>query len=244
MKKIVNDLVNYKNLKIVQCKEYFNFSLESVLLPNFITKSKKYNKIIDLGCGNAPMPMILNTLYPNSEIYGVEIQKEIYELAIDTLKINGIAEKINILNEDINNLYNIFPPCSFDLVLSNPPYFSKYEKKLENNNRIKAIARHEIKINLEQLLKVSSYLLNNKGKFAIVYRTEKLVDLILCLRKNNLEPKRIRFIYPKKLSQSNLVLIEAVKATGKGIIVDKPLVIHNEDGSYTSEVNNIFNGVV
>ena len=105
---IINDIVGYNELKIIQNKNYFNFSLESVLLPNFVNITKKDKKVIDLGTGNAPIPLILDYLYDNLEIYGVELQKEIYDLAIKSLDINKKSDKIKIINEDIKNLKNIF----------------------------------------------------------------------------------------------------------------------------------------
>ena len=122
MKTIINDLLGYEKLKIIQCKDYFNFSLESVLLPNFVKVNKDVRNVIDLGCGNAPMPLILNYLYPHINIVGVEVQKEIFDLALSSLKINNIKNNVKIINEDINNLKRIFSPESFDIVITNPPY--------------------------------------------------------------------------------------------------------------------------
>ena len=125
MSKKINDLLGYGNLKIVQDKNYFNFSLESILLPNFIKVNKSDNKIIDLGCGNLPMPLIINYLYPEKEIIGIELQKEIYDLAIETLKINNLENKIKVLNIDIKDIKSYFNSETFDIVISNPPYFKK-----------------------------------------------------------------------------------------------------------------------
>lgn len=238
---IINDIVGYNELKIIQNKNYFNFSLESVLLPNFVNITKKDKKVIDLGTGNAPIPLILDYLYDNLEIYGVELQKEIYDLAIKSLDINKKSDKIKIINEDIKNLRNIFSQESFDIVITNPPYFKKREKKQQNENNIKSVARHEIEINIDELTKISSYLLKNKGKFYLVHRTERFVEIVNILKKYKLEPKKVQFIYPKENCESNLFMLEAVKNAGNGLKVLKPLIIHDKNGEYKLEIKKIFN---
>ncbi len=240
MSKKINDLLGYGNLKIVQDKNYFNFSLESILLPNFIKVNKSDNKIIDLGCGNLPIPLIINYLYPEKEIIGIELQKEIYDLAIETLKINNLENKIKVLNIDIKDIKSYFNSESFDIVISNPPYFNKNEQTKINDNKVKSIARHEIAITLEEIIEKASFLLKNKGKFGLVHRTERLDDVIILLKKYNIEPKKIQFIYPKIDKPSNLFLLEGVKNTGKGIKVLKPLIVHDKKNNYSQEIKEIF----
>ena len=140
--KVVNDLLNYSNLKIVQDDNFFNFSLDSVLLPNFVKINKGTKKILDLGTGNAPIPMILSTM-TSAKIYGIELQKEIYDLAIESLKINNLEDKIEIINDNIKNLDRYFEPNSFDVIVSNPPYFKYTEGSNINESIQKTIARHE-----------------------------------------------------------------------------------------------------
>lgn len=240
MSKKINDLLGYGNLKIVQDKNHFNFSLESILLPNFIKVNKSDNKIIDLGCGNLPIPLIINYLYPEKEIIGIELQKEIYDLAIETLKINNLENKIKVLNIDIKDIKSYFNSESFDIVISNPPYFNKNEQTKINDNKVKSIARHEIAITLEEIIEKASFLLKNKGKFGLVHRTERLDDVIILLKKYNIEPKKIQFIYPKIDKPSNLFLLEGVKNTGKGIKVLKPLIVHDKKNNYSQEIKEIF----
>ena len=196
MEKVINDLVGYENLKIVQVNEYFNFSLDSVLLANFVNLNNKITNILDLGTGNAPIPLILSTK-TKEKIIGVEIQKEIYDLAIESVKINNLENQIEILNIDIKDLLSYYKHESFDLILSNPPYFKKLDTSILNENVIKTNARHETLINLEDLIAIASKLLINKGTFALVHRTERLAEIIEILKKYKLEPKKIRFIFPK-----------------------------------------------
>lgn len=239
MKNVINDLVGYKNLKIVQCNEYFNFSLDSVLLPNFIELKENVKNILDLGTGNAPIPLILSTK-TKEKIIGIEIQKEIYDLAIESVKLNKLEKQIEIKNIDIKDLLNYYKSESFDLICSNPPYFKKVETSIVNNNNVKTNARHETLITLEELVNISSKLLKNKGALALVHRTERLAEIVEILKANKLEAKRIKFIYPKKNSNSNLVLIEAIKNANIGVKVLEPLIVHDENGNYTKEVLELF----
>ena len=157
--KVVNDLLNYNGMKIVQNNEYFNFSLDSVLLPNFVTLNKGIKKILDLGTGNAPIPLILSTL-TNAELYGIELQKEVYDLAIESVKINSLTDRITIINDNMKNLENYFLLNSFDVIVSNPPYFRVDESSNVNENIQKTIARHEISCTLEDIIIESGSNLN------------------------------------------------------------------------------------
>lgn len=236
---VINDLVGYDDLKIVQNNKFFNFSLESVLLPRFCEIRKDNMKIIDLCTGNAPIPLILSTL-TKSNIIGVEIQKEVYDLAVESIKINHLEDRIRIVNMDVKDIFNVYDTDSFDLITCNPPYFKFDEKSNINDNQVKSIARHEILITLEDILNVARKLLKNNGSLVLVHRTDRLSEIISLLEKKNLQPKRMRFIYPKIRENSNLVLIDARKNSNIGLKVLPPLVCHNEDGSYTDEVLEMF----
>lgn len=238
-KKVINDLVYFKDIKIVQNKDYFNFSLDSILLPNFIQINPTTKKILDLCTGNAPIPLVLS-LKTDAKIYGVEIQKEIYDLALESIRINNKENQIFIINDDVKNINNLYETDTFDIITCNPPYFkNKVDSKINNNN-IKSIARHEIKIKLEDIIKISKKLLKNGGSLNIVHRTDRLIEIIELMKQNNIEPKKIRFIYPKKDSESNLVLIDGRKNGSTGLKILPPLYVHNNDGSYTDEVLKMF----
>lgn len=237
---VINELLNYDGLKIVQNSDWFSFSLDSVLLADFV-KIKKNQRIIDFCTGNAPIPLFLSTK-TTEKIVGVELQKEVYELALKSVRLNNLDKQIEIINADVNKLFSVYETDTFDLITCNPPYFKVSEASNLNDNQIKSIARHEIKISLEDIFKIAKKLLKNNGKIALVHRTERLVDIIALMRENNIEPKRIRFIYPFINSESNLVLIEGSKNGSVGLKVEHNLIIHKNDGSYTKEVEQIFNG--
>ena len=236
--KIINDLLYYDNLKIVQNKNYFNFSLDSVLLPNFVELNTNTKNILDLCTGNAPIPIILSTK-TKAKIIGVEIQKEIYDLALESVKINNI-DSIEILNKDAKELINNYETDTFDLITCNPPYFKNSNESIKNDNKVKSIARHELSINIEDVIKISKKLLKNGGSLCIVHRTERLIEIIELMKKNNIEPKRIQFVYPKLTKESNLVLIDGRKNGKSGLKLLPPLIVHHENGQYTKEILKIF----
>ena len=235
----INDLVYFKNIKIVQDKDYFNFSLDSVLLPNFVDITKKTKMILDMCTGNAPIPLILSTK-TDAKIYAVELQKEVYNLAKETIKINKLDNQIVLINNNIKNLKKIFNTETFDIITCNPPYFKNKEDSIINENIVKSIARHEIEMELEDVMLISKSLLKNEGSLVLVHRTDRLIEIIELMRKHNIEPKRMRLIYPKINTESNLVLIDGRKNGKKGLKILPPLYIHNDDNSYTKEVLEMF----
>ena len=237
---VINDLLNYNNLKIVQNTKWFSFSLDSVLLANFVKVNNKM-KIMDFCCGNAPIPLFLSTK-TKSKIIGVEIQKEVYDLAIKSVNINNLQSQISIINEDVKKLDKIYETDTFDLITCNPPYFKVNKASNINDNEIKASARHELTLDLQSIFKIAKKILKNDGKIALIHRTERLIDILIEMKNNNIEPKRIQFIYPFDNAKSNMVLIEGSKNGNVGLTVEKNIIVHNRDGSYKEEILDIFNG--
>ena len=237
--RVTNYLLGYKDMYIVQDTEMFNFSLDSVLLPNFVTLSNNITNILDIGCGNAPGPLILSTK-TDASIIGVEIQKEPYEMAIESVKINELEDKIKIINADINDIYKSFKVGSFDVITCNPPFFKYTETSNINKNDYKTIARHEVKLNLEQLFSIAKYLLNNHGVISVVHRPERLSDIIDSMRKNGIEPKRVQFVHPHISKEANIVLVEGKKCANAGIKVLPPIISHTTTGEYTEEIKKFF----
>lgn len=236
---VINYLLGYENLKIYQNTNMFNFSLDSVLLANFVTINQNIKKILDIGCGNAVIPLILSTK-TDALIDGIEIQEKSYELAIKSVELNKLQDKINIINDDIKNYYKNCETETYDVIVSNPPYFKVNENSNINDSEYKTIARHEVTLNVEELIVISKKLLKNKGKLAIVHRPERLIEIINVMKKNNIEPKKICFIYPKKDKEANILLVEGVKNGLPGLKIMPPIYSHNEDGSYTEELQKYF----
>lgn len=237
--KVINYLLGYKNLKIVQDNDMFNFSLDSVLLPNFVTLNKNITKILDIGCGNAPIPLILSTK-TKANIVGVEIQKKVYEMAVESVNINNLSDQIKIINMDINEFYKIEETDKYDVITCNPPFFKYTEDSNINESEYKTIARHEIKLNLQELFKIAKKLLKNNGVIGIVHRPERLLEILEEMRKNNIQPKKIQFVYPRENQNANIVLVEGSKNGNLGIKILPPLFTHNVDGSYTKKIKEYF----
>lgn len=237
--KVTNYLLGYKNLKIVQDSDMFSFSLDSVLLPNFVTINKKITNILDIGCGNAPIPLILSTK-TNAKITGIEIQKSVYDMAVESVKINNKEDQIEIINGDINEFYKTEETDKYDVITCNPPFFKYIESSNINKNDYKTIARHEVKLTLNQLFTVARKLLKNNGVIAIVHRPERFMDVVMEMKNNNIEPKRVQFIYPKTNMEANIMLIEGSKNGNAGLKILPPIYAHEENGEYTDTVKKYF----
>ena len=237
--KVLNYLLGYKNLKIYQDTNMFNFSLDSVLLSNFVTLNKNISNIMDIGTGNAVIPLILSTK-TKAKIIGIEIQKDVSELAIESVKYNNLENQIQIINEDVKVSYIKYNSDSFDVITCNPPFFKIYNKSKINNSDYKTIARHEVCLNLDEIMKISSKLLKNNGVVAIVHRPERLVDIIMTMKKYNIEPKKIQYVYPKHDREANILLVEGRKNGKEGLEVLSPLYAHDEKGNYTKEIEKYF----
>lgn len=241
MVKVVNDLLDYHGMKIVQNSDWFSFSLDSVLLSQFVTLNKKAKNILDLGTGNAPIPLFLSKR-TSAHIWAIEIQKDCYDLALESIKINNLEDQIRLINDDMKRLKKYFSNESFDVIVSNPPYFEYSEEKKLNKNDHKTIARHEINIKLEEVISISSYFLKTKGVFAMVHRTDRLIEIINLFEKYKFSVKKLKFIYSKEQSESNIFLIEGIKNGGKGTKVLTPTVIHDYNGNYKEDLLKVFKG--
>ena len=236
-KEVINYLLAYNNLKIIQRKDMFNFSLDTVLLANFCTITKDVKKIVDFGTNNAAIPLILSRR-TNKPIIGVEIQKEAVELAKKNITLNSLDNQIKIVHSDIKEFVN--DSIKVGLVVCNPPFFKVDEDSNLNDNEFLIIARHEIKINLEEIIKSAAKILDNRGKFAMVHRPQRMIEILNLMQKYDIEPKRIKFVYPKYNKESHILLVEGIYKGKKGLKIEPPLYAHNNDGSYSDEIKKMF----
>lgn len=235
---VLNDILGYKNRKIFQDTDCFSFSLDSIMLANFATIRLKDKKIVDLGCGNGVIPLIMS-LRCNKKIIGVELQSKVADMAKRSVDYNGLNDVIEIINTNMKDYVSDETFESFDLITCNPPYFKVNDKNFFNDNIEKIIARHEVEITLSELMVIVKKLLKNNGNFAIVHRTDRLMEILSEFRKNNIEPKRIRFVHEKRNKESTLVLIEGQKNGKVGLKVENPFILYNEDGSETEEYKKL-----
>ena len=235
---VLNDILGYKNRKIFQDTDCFSFSLDSIMLANFATIRLKDKKIVDLGCGNGVIPLIMS-LRCDKKIIGVEIQSKLADMAKRSVEYNGLTDTIEIINCNMKDYISDKTYESFDLITCNPPYFKVNDKNYFNDNIEKVIARHEVEITLSELMIIVKKLLKNNGNFAIVHRTDRLMEILSEFRKNNIEPKRVRFVHEKSNKESTLVLIEGQKNGKVGLKVENPFILYNEDGSETEEYKKL-----
>ena len=236
---VINYLLGYENIKIYQNTDMFNFSLDSILLPNFVTITAKTKRILDIGTGNAVIPIIMSTK-TKANIDAVEIQKEVYELGKKSIKLNKLNNQINIYNEDIKEFYKNKESDIYDTITCNPPFFKINDTSRVNSSNYKTIARHEVKLNLEDIMMIAKKLLKNNGNIAIVHRTDRLIDIMEAMKKHNIEPKKIRLVYPKIGMESNILLIEGVKNGKPGLKVLSPLLSHDSNDEYTEQIKEYF----
>ena len=204
----------------------FNFSLDTVLLANFCTINKNVKKIVDFGTNNAAIPLILSTR-TNKDILGIEIQKEAVELAKKNITLNKLDNQIEIVHADINEY--VKNASKVGLVICNPPFFKVDEESNLNENEFLTIARHEIKIDLERIIKSASVILDNRGRFSMVHRPDRMIEILNLMQKYEIEPKRIRFVYPKVGRESHVLLVEGIYKGKKGLKIEPPLYAHNEE---------------
>lgn len=233
------DDLELQGLKIIQNENGFCFGMDSVLLSDFAKEIKPESKIIDLGTGTGILPILLSAKTKNTKIIGVEIQKEVAQMAQRSVRLNNLQDRIEIIAEDIKNLKNQYETNCFDAVVTNPPY-KKIGTGKTNEEMAKIISRHEITANLEDFIEIARYLLKEQGCFYLVHRPDRLVDIISLLRKYQLEPKELKIVQANRKKAPNLVLIKAVKNAKPFLKIDVPLSIYEESGTYTKETLEIY----
>ena len=234
------DDLEINNLKIIQNKKGFCFGIDSVLLSDFAKNIKINSNILDLGTGTGILPILLSAKTKLKKAVGIEKQKEVFEMAKKNIKLNNLENKIEIINEDILNLNNIYEKNKFDVIITNPPY-KKKDTGLKNEEEKNIISRHETTATLEDFIKISKDLLKDKGEFYMVHRPERLVDILYLMRKYKIEPKLLRFVFSNKNKEPKLILIKGIKNAKPFLKIEKNLYIYEENGEYSEEINEIYN---
>jgi tRNA1(Val) A37 N6-methylase TrmN6 len=235
------DYLLAEGLRIIQSPSVFSFSLDAVLLAKFAYVPIRKGKIVDLCAGNGAIPLFLSAR-TNAEITAVELQERLANMAERSIRYNGLENRIHVVNDDVINIASRLGYERYDTVTCNPPYFPAHEASEKNLLEPVAIARHEIKLNLEQAIQSASELLKQGGKAAFVHRPGRLLDIVTAMRANRLEPKRIRFVYPKAGKEANTLLIEGIKDGKPDLKIIPPLYVYGADGAYTEEVRQLLYG--
>ena len=225
-------------LRLIQKKSGFRFGADAVLLADF-AKDIASEKMLDLCTGSAIIPILLSAKSKTSEIFGLEIQKSVFDVAVRSILLNNLENRVFLTLGDVKNATEIYGKRKFDLITCNPPYMQK-GSGIQNPTSEKVISRHEILCTLEDVIRVSSVLLKHKGHLAIVHKPSRLADIIYYMRSYDLEPKRIRFIHKSPKSEPSLVLVDAVFKGGKELRIMPPLYLYNDDGSETTELKEVY----
>lgn len=241
MKKTGEEIITkLKNMKIIQRNDFQNFTLDSVLLSDFVKINRKTKKILDIGTGCGIIAMILANR-SKAEIIGIELQEKMCEIAKRNIINNNFSNKIQILNDDIKNYKKIFKKDEFDLIVTNPPYF-EFKGDLNQINDLSQLARarHNVDLSLEEIVMCSSYLLKNSGYFNIVFRSERLIEILEIVKKYQLEPKRIKNVYTKNNTDAKICLLECIKNAQKGLIIEYPIFVYDETGEKSEYIKNLY----
>ncbi|MCI8763383.1 MAG: tRNA1(Val) (adenine(37)-N6)-methyltransferase [Lachnospiraceae bacterium] len=229
----VDDLQR-NHYRIIQKKNGFCFGMDAVLLSGF-AQVKQGERMIDLGTGTGIIPILLEAKTEGNHFTGLEIQEEVAEMALRSVMLNGLEERITIIHGDIKEAGQICGRASFDVVTSNPPYMVS-QQGLKNPDTMKAISRHEIFCTLEDVAREAALLLRPGGRFYLVHRPRRLAEIICILQKYALEPKRMKMVHPFADREANMVLIEAVRGGGAMMKVEAPVIVFKEPGVYSEEI--------
>lgn len=238
---VINDVLSIEGLKIIQRTDFFNFSLDSLLLASFLTINRTTKKILDLGTGNGIIPILLSKR-TKAKITGVELQEVSADLARRSVELNGLTESIEIINDNMLNHKSHFEDYSFDAIICNPPFFKLdgNEEQLNNLDQL-TLARHEISIDLEGIIAVASKLVKNRGYFAMVHRADRIDEILTLFHKYKLAPKRIQFCHSTATKNAKILLIEGLKNSESSLQVLPPLITH--DGrEYSEPIKKLFRG--
>jgi len=225
-------------IKVRQNRSGYRFSIDSILLACH-AKPRPGDKVLDLGTGCGIISLILAYREPNLIIFGIEVQKELADIADSNVKENHMGDIITILCKDMKELKNDMISGPVDLVVSNPPY-RKSESGRINPDMQRAVARHEIRVSLDDITATVRRILRTAGRFVTIYSAERITDLLTHLRSAGIEPKFLRMIHSGIKTESKLVLVEGIKGGRPGVKIGPPLIIYDEKGDYTQEVEEMF----
>ncbi len=232
------DDLQLNGLKIIQNPKGFCFGIDAVLLSNFI-KLKSKETAVEFGTGTGIIPILLCGKTSFHRIHAFEVQDEVASMATRSVKLNGLEDKVEIINDNLINVFDHLTPGNIDVVFTNPPYMSG-NGGLKNEGALKTISRHEVLCNLEDIIKNAAKALKFRGRFYMIHRPNRLVDILTLCRQYKLEPKEIRMIQPYYDKKPNIFLLMCSKGGQSDLKFMDPLIVYNKDGSYTDEIYNIY----
>ncbi len=227
-------------LRLIQNPNWFCFGVDAVLLADYAAHSiKKGSRVLDLCCGNGIVPLLLSSKSKAESILGLEIQAPVAEMALRSVKLNNLEDKIQIQTGDLKEAETFFGRSSFQYITCNPPY-KENGGGLQNKTDVTTLARHEILCSLEDIVRVSSIILEPLGKLCMIHRPERLADILCLMRNYQIEPKRLRFVHPYPGKTATMILVEGARQGNPKLFLDPPLYIYEEPGIYSQEINTIY----
>ncbi len=233
------DDLQRKGYKIIQNTEKFCFGMDAVLLSGF-AMVKPGELVLDMGTGTGIIPILLEAKTEGKHFTGLEIQAESADMARRSVALNNLTEKIDIVNGDIKEASKIFGKNVMNVVTVNPPYMNDLHG-IKNPDMPKAIARHEVLCTLQDVVREAASVLKQNGRFYMVHRPHRLVEIITMMTKYKLEPKRMRLVHPYKDKEANMVLIEGLKGGKSMIKVESPIVVYESENVYTEQLLKLYN---
>ena len=232
------DELQRNGYRIIQNEKKFCFGMDAVLLSGF-ARAGKGERVLDLGTGTGIIPILMEAKTEGESFTGLEIQEEMAEMAARSVKLNGLEEKVSIIQGDLKEASKRFGKASFDVVTCNPPYMNQ-NHGLKNPDEPKAIARHELLCSFEDVAREAAALLTSGGRFYLVHRPHRLTEIFETLRAHKLEPKRMKFVHPFADAEANMVLIEAFRGGRPQMRVEAPVIVYEKPGVYTNEIYEIY----
>ncbi len=232
------DDLQRSGLHILQDPGRFCFGMDAVLLTGYVGETRG-KALLDLGTGTGIIPLLLSAKTNIEHLTGLEIQEESADMASRSVAMNGLQDRISIVQGDIREADRLFAPASFDVITSNPPYM-KGQHGLQNPDSPKAIARHEIMCDFDDIVRVTKKLLRPGGHFYLVHRPFRLAELFTVLCASGLEPKRMRLVHPYIDREPNMVLLDCVRGGQSRLTVDRPLIVYEKPGVYTKEIYDVY----
>ncbi|MEN2995259.1 MAG: methyltransferase [Thermodesulfovibrio sp.] len=227
------------SIKICQPKEGYRFSVDALILAHFVNL-KRLNKALDIGAGTGIIGIILGKRYNESHVTMIEIQPELAKLAEESVKLNNLDKKVEVICMDAKDLIHSESfHQKFDVVISNPPFRKPGTGRISPEEK-KAVARHEISLNVVDIAKISQKVLRHRGRLYMIHLPERFTEITKTMSKYSLEIKRVRFVHSKTQTPAKMVLIEAVKGARVGLKVEPPLFIYDNNGAYTDEMNTVY----
>ena len=235
------DDIGFGGLTLLQDTEYFSYGIDAVLLADYCRASSG-EKLLDLGSGNGAVAFVAYGKYSPASVTGIEVQKPMVLLAQESARLNRLEEKMRFLEGDVLQIRSLVDAASFDVVTCNPPYAEAGRGPVSDHGAAH-VARFETTASLLDFTKAAAYALKPGGRFVLVHRPSRLPDLFECCRACGLEPKRMRFVIPRPDAAPNIVLVSATRGGGRELTVDPALCVRNGDGSYSEELQRIYNRV-